>query len=297
MTDGLQLRGNPGRRRRLSDVETERLMLEAGRAVVAQEGLSLSLEHVSMEDLIQTAGVSRTSSYRRWPTKDAFAADLLLYIAEHTELSSDFAPYAEAVRTIPAGVLTSLDTEQGRRDAIVEVFRVLTDADYAAALGSQTWRSYQVLRAAHGALPDGELRRRIASALRGTERRFVHYRAAMFAAAAELMGYRLRNPEAFDWRTLAEITSATFTGMAVRGYSDPEAVRTPRSCAPFGSSRTAPWTLPALAAAEVFFAATEPDPEAVWDAARVARAAAQLGDIDATLADLWAGGQSASTLG
>ena len=61
-------------------------MLDAGARLIAAQGLSLSLEHVSMEELISDAGVSRTSSYRRWPTKDLFAADLLLHLARNTRL-------------------------------------------------------------------------------------------------------------------------------------------------------------------------------------------------------------------
>ena len=293
MPEGMQLRGNPGRRPRLSDAETERRMLDAGRRSIGRYGLSLSLEHLNMEELIADSGVSRTSSYRRWPTKDAFAADLLLHSAENTRMTADFAPYADAVRSLDPSLWAHLDTEQGRRDAIVEVFRVLLDADLRASLGSPSWRSYVVLRAAHAGLPDGELRDRIAAALRETERGFVGYRARVMEAASQLMGYRLKDPASLDWHSFAEVLSATFTGLGVRAFSDPDAVTATAVRAPFGSSRTAAWSTAALAGALVYFGAAEPDPDVVWDAPRVAAATRALTDIDRTLAALWDAGGAA----
>lgn len=273
----------------MSDADTERLMLEAGARFASQQGLSLSFEHLSMEELIADAGVSRTSSYRRWPTKDAFAADLLLHIAENTRLTADFAPYSAAISAVVAPLIEGLDSEQGRRDLLVEIFRAITDADFAASLGSESWRNYLVLRAAQGGLPEGELRSRVSAALRQTERGFNAYRAGALAAASGLMGFRLGDPASIDWATLAEFLSAAFTGLMVRAFADPESVLTERLCAPFGSSRQAPWTLATLTSGQLFFAATEPDPGVVWDAERVALVRAQLADLDGTLGVLWAG--------
>lgn len=257
-------------------------MLAAGVEHVAEHGLSLSLEHLNLEELIATAGVSRTSTYRRWPTKDAFAADLLLRIARDTQLT-DLAPIAESIRSIPARTL-ALDTEQARRDAIVEIFRVLTDADFAAALGSTTWRSYLTLRAAHPGLPDGDLRAHVRVALDATERRFTEHRSAVLGAAASLMGYRLRDSDAFGWHTLAESLNATFSGLLIKAFADTDAATRTRQCAPFGSSRPAAWSLVALASGSHFFGALEPDPAITWDTERERVVTQQLTDLDTALA-------------
>lgn len=283
----MQLSRRPERRRRLSDAETERRMLDAGARLVGVQGLSLSLEHVRMEDLIADAGVSRTSSYRRWPTKDAFAADLLLHIAENTRLTTDSTPYADALGAVPAALLDGLETPQGRRDLVVEAFRLLTTADFTAALESPAWRSFVMLRAAHPSLPAGELRDRVTAALAHTERGFAAYRAQALAGAAALIGYRLTAPDAVDWPTLAELSGASFTGMLVRAFSDPDSVLADRACAPFGSSAPAAWNLATLAAGGVFFGATEPDPTTPWDAERIAATRALLADTPAVLATLW----------
>lgn len=58
------------RRRRLSHDETERRVLQAAVAMVNRSGLTVSLEHISFEEVIHDAGVSRSAAYRRWPYKD-----------------------------------------------------------------------------------------------------------------------------------------------------------------------------------------------------------------------------------
>lgn len=283
VTEGMQLRRNPGRRQRLTDAQTEARMLDAGVRLVAEQGLSLSLEHLSMEELIQTAGVSRASSYRRWPSKDLFTADLLLTLAGATELSGDIPGLPEALAAIPEEVFAHLDTEQGRRDAVVEVLRVVTDIDFLTMLHSADWRSYIALRAAHIGLPDGELRTRVAEALSETERRFTGTRAAAFEVLAELVGYRLRRPDPQAWQRLSLTVGAVATGMLVRGYSDPDAVLGTSELAAFDSTRPAPWSVATLAAVGVLLDAVEPDPAVVWDAERVAALRARVGDAAGTI--------------
>jgi AcrR family transcriptional regulator len=69
------------RERRLSDQETERRMLGAALAVVSRTGLTVSLDHLSFEDIIRDADVSRSAVYRRWPYKDLFFSDLVKQLA------------------------------------------------------------------------------------------------------------------------------------------------------------------------------------------------------------------------
>jgi AcrR family transcriptional regulator len=53
-------------------------MLDAAGAMIGRTGLTVSLEHLSFEDVIHQAGVARSAVYRRWPYKDLFFSDLLL---------------------------------------------------------------------------------------------------------------------------------------------------------------------------------------------------------------------------
>jgi AcrR family transcriptional regulator len=56
-------------------------MLVAALAMVSSTGLTVSLEHISFEDVIRDAGVSRSAVYRRWPYKGLFFSDLLRQLA------------------------------------------------------------------------------------------------------------------------------------------------------------------------------------------------------------------------
>jgi AcrR family transcriptional regulator len=281
------LRGST-RRPRLPDAETERRMLDAGARLVAERGLSLSLEHLSMEELVQQAGVSRTSSYRRWPSKDLFAADLLLRLARATDLSADVPTDVLTLLTDLAATDHDLSTAQGRRDLVVEVLRLVVEADFLAMLRSSAWRSHVALRAAHLGLPDGDLRAQVTTALRETEQRFTHRRAALFAALADLLGYRLVTPDPRGWERLSLTLGAVATGLLVRGYADPEAVTVGTPLAAFGSSRTAVWSDATLASVGVLLAAMEPDPAVEWDDARTAALRARLDDPEGTVRALLA---------
>ncbi|AXE39899.1 TetR/AcrR family transcriptional regulator [Acidipropionibacterium virtanenii] len=268
-----------GRRGRLSDAQTERRMLDAGARFVAENGLSLSLEHLSMEDLIRDAGVSRTSSYRRWPTKDQFAASLLLEIARATELSSDIDALVAALTDDIAAI--DVTTPEGRRTALVEALRVLMQTDLVTMLGSPRWRTYMVLRAGHIGLPDAELRTRVAEALTATEQRFTATRARAFETLCGIIGYRLDEPDATTWEQLSLSVGAMATGMLIRGYSDPTPIvaLTPRRV--LGSQVVSPWSAAALGAVGVFMDAVQPDPGIRWDAGRLSGLHDQLADLPA----------------
>ncbi len=243
-------------------------MLDAGLSFVAEQGLSLSLEHLQMEELIQAAGVSRTSSYRRWPTKSVFAADLLTRIAQATDLSGDVPGLAEALASIPSELFTRLDTAQGRHDATVEVLRVVMDRDFTAMLESAEWRAYIALRAAYIGVLDGELRTRVADALSETERRFTKRRSKTFRTLTELLGYRLREPDSAAWDQLSLTLNAVATGMLVHAYSDPVVTATTDKAA-FGSTRMAAWSPATQAEAGIVFGAIEADPDIAWSAERI----------------------------
>src|SRR6266508_3005306 len=76
--------GAARRRVRISDAETERRMLDAALEMIATRGMSVSLEHLSLEEVIGAAGVSRSSAYRRWPYKD------LIFEMLRTAVQADF---------------------------------------------------------------------------------------------------------------------------------------------------------------------------------------------------------------
>jgi AcrR family transcriptional regulator len=50
--------------RRLSDQETEQRMLRAAVRTISSAGLTVSLYHISLEDVIRAADISRSTVYR-----------------------------------------------------------------------------------------------------------------------------------------------------------------------------------------------------------------------------------------
>src|SRR5579863_5776464 len=99
---GLARRG-----RRLPEEETEQRMLRAALAMVRAAGLTVSLEHISFEDVIREADVSRTSAYRRWPHKDLFFSDLVLELARDPA-PGIFTAELDMIQRVVAGRLEEL---------------------------------------------------------------------------------------------------------------------------------------------------------------------------------------------
>lgn len=263
----------PGRRRpRLSDAETRRRMLDAALDMVHRDGLTVGLDHIGFEDVIQRAGVSRAAAYRRWPYKDLFHADLL------RELARGAAPAAavgeEATLRLLGSVLAGrrdlLATPRGRHELVTEMLRVSAEADFAAIHGSAEWRTYVALQATFLSLPDGEVRDDVRAALARSEARFVDQVARGWQRVATLLGYRPRPEAGGGFRVIATLAGALVRGLLLMALSDPglPARRVPAD--PTASGATAPWSLPGLATAALAVTFLEPDPTITWDESRLA---------------------------
>ena len=73
-----------------------------------------------------------------------------------------------------------MDTAEGRRHLILELFRQLSLLDFRALYGSPQWRTYLALHATFMSLADGDLRDEVQAILARSERE----RTARVAAAA-----------------------------------------------------------------------------------------------------------------
>lgn len=278
--------GRP-RRRRLSDAETERRMLETAADAVAEAGLTVSLDHVRLEDVIREAGVSRSAVYRRWPSKGEFLGDLLL------ELAHGQAPIADtgaseagaAVRRIVLERFDDLATPEGRRRALAAIVRETAEQDFRHVGGSRQWRTYLALTVTFVGMPPGELRDRVGTALAASERTLTGRIARNHEGVGRMLGMRPARPEA-GWDALAHLANALMRGMVVKSLAQPELAG--RLVTADAGGLDAEWTLPALGVADLVLAALEPDPDVVWDDDRAARVRAAL-ESDADLSELDAG--------
>lgn len=247
-------------------------MLDAALATVNHTGLTVSLDHISFEDVIREAGVSRSAVYRRWPYKDLFFSDLL------QELARAAAPAAavsaetskEVLSSVVAAHLDHLDSAQGRRDLVVELIRQGAVGDFEAVYNSTEWRTYLALHATFLSLPDGTLRDEVQSALVVSARGFVDRIAQNWQRLATIFGYRLRQDSGGSFETIATMATAALRGMVIMALSDTALVTHRVRANPLGASDTADWSLTGLAVAGIASAHLEPDPDVEWDESRLA---------------------------
>jgi AcrR family transcriptional regulator len=272
MRDHVPAPSGLGRRgRRLSDTETERRMLAAAVAMVHRTGLTVSLDHISFEDIIRDADVSRSAVYRHWPYKDLFFSDLV------TELAKDATPAAimdaelDLIRQVVAERPGWLEAPELRRGLIAELFRRLSLLDFQTLYSSPQWRTYLALHATFLSIADGGLRDRVQAALAQSERERMARVISAWRTLAELFGYRLR-PEFGEsaLEAMVVLLSATLRGLVMLALSMPSIAGQRCEASPFDATATEQWSLPALGMASIAVAFLEPDPAVDWNAERVA---------------------------
>ncbi|WP_182112212.1 MULTISPECIES: TetR/AcrR family transcriptional regulator [unclassified Actinotalea] len=248
----------------MSDAETEQRVLAAALDVLADQGITVGLDGLRFEEVIRAADVSRTSAYRRWPSREAFLDDVLLQLARGSELPH----IGEQVQAEAAPLLSpgwsDLTTAAGRHDLFVELLRLAFAADVGATFASPQFQTYLALRAAFLGVPSEELRTALAEALVRSERRAVARGRAIIAGAAHLFARRLVPPLAGDegYDVVARTISAATNGFVVAGLADPALIHDTRALAPYGSTRTADWSVPVLALAGIVLGHLEDDPDA-----------------------------------
>jgi AcrR family transcriptional regulator len=261
---GLARRG-----RRLSDRETEQRMLRAAVAMVQRTGLTVSLDHISLEDVIRDADVSRSAVYRRWPYKDLFFSDLV------KQLAKDATPTIvddelELMRRVLAEQRDGLETPELRHGLVVELFRRLALLDFETMYNSPGWRTYIALHATFMSLADGALRDQVRAALAESEQAHNVRIARAWQQLAGIFGYRLRPGSGVTFETLATLLSATLRGLIIMALSTPGIAGQRMRARPFGAAAEDEWSVPALGLAGVASAFLEPDPGVEWDAERLA---------------------------
>jgi AcrR family transcriptional regulator len=262
---GLARRG-----RRLSDQETEERMLKAAVGMISGTGLTVSLDHISFEEVIRAADVSRSTVYRRWPHKDLFFSDLVKDLARNsvpTIMDSERA----LIGRIIAERTDWFETAESRTTLIAELFRQAALLDFQALSDSPGWRTYVALHATFMSLADENLRHQVRAALAESAREHIARIARSWEQLTSLLGYRLRPDLGTSFEDLATLLDAAMRGLVLMALPMPELARERREARPFPGTAPADWSLPALALTGIATGLLEPDPGIVWDKERIAR--------------------------
>jgi AcrR family transcriptional regulator len=262
---GLARRG-----RRLSDQETEQRMLRAAARMISSAGLTVSLDHISLEDVIRTADVSRSTVYRRWPHKDLFFSDLVKELAR-TATPTILADEVALIREVFAERTDWLESATLRQGLVAELFRRLSLLDFQTLSGSAEWRTYVALHATFMSLADDELRAQVQAALAESEREHLIRVASAWEQLAGLLGYRLRPDLGATFGDLAALLNATMRGLVIMAQSMPELGEQRAAARPVAIAAPADWSLPALGLASMAWAFIEPDPDVEWSQERIVR--------------------------
>ena len=262
---GLARRG-----RRLSDRETEQRMLRTAVAMVRRNGLTVSLDNISLEDVIRDADVSRSAVYRRWPYKDLFISDLVKELAKNATPEIVDAE-VELVRGIIAEHQDRLGAPELRHGLLVELFRQLALFDFETMYSSPGWRTYLALHATFLSLADGTLRDQVQAALAESERVHNARVARAWRDMTAVFGYRLRPGSGVTFESLATLLSATMHGLIIAALSTPDVVGHRVRAHPFGAVTEQEWSMPALGLGGIAATFLEPDPDVEWDERRLAR--------------------------
>jgi len=258
------------RRRRLSDAETEQRMLRTAVAMVNRTGLTVSLDHIGLEDVIRDANVSRSAVYRRWPYKDLFISDLVKQLAA-TATPTIVADELAMIRRIAADHPDWLETSELRHGLAMELFRQLSLLDFQTLYESAGWRTYLALHATFMSLADGELREEVGLALAQSEREHRARVAQAWEQLAGLLGYRLRPEAGVTFDIVATLLDAAIRGLVIMALATPGIATHRVEARPAGAVARDEWSLAALSTASIASAFLEPDPAVEWDRERIAR--------------------------
>lgn len=199
-------------KKRLSEAETTQRVLDAATRLVQRDGLVLDLR-LRMEEVIEHAGVARAAVYRRWPSRDALAVDVLRHVATVVEPP-----------TVGPEVLADVVTRAARRrsdrgDRVALAGSMLGEAaavEVELLFSSPEWRTYLLLVAAVDALPDAGTREVIAEVLVDSEARRRERLIAAYRLLAEELALQVVGSAGLD--TLVRTAASLIRGSVTQAW-------------------------------------------------------------------------------
>lgn len=236
-------------------------MLKTATDHVSVSGLTVSLDHISFEKVIEEAGVSRSSAYRIWQSRGDFVQELMCTLASpdwQEGLTVNNPAFAATMRHM-LNCVDLLQTDQGRRFLAIEAARAGSRSEYSRRLNSAQWKTYVALTSTYMSLPDSPFRDRLKASLQATESRIQETLGNLYAASATFLGHRVRYPD-ITWSEVAAMCVRVMDGAVLRAICDPQLAERPFLAAPFGGKEQE-WTPLTISYASTMFSFIEPDPD------------------------------------
>jgi len=264
------------RRPRISAAEVRERMLATAREMIITSGVTISMENLSLEDVIRSAGVPRTSVYRIWPYKGDFVDDLICHMAGPDWFGAGGAfdqPTLDLAAAVVGDHQHMLGTPEGRRAVTLEAVRQAILLNFRNLSESPDWRIFLALTATASSNPDLEVRVKVQRILAETEKNFTTKISTFYEGMVQLLGMRLRDP-AYRYEHMAAAAGALLEGLALKQLlaegllgSSPDGeqdtflsdiLNTPIP-GPGIDGKTADWSLAAIAYLGIMDALTEAD--------------------------------------
>ncbi|WP_367948677.1 hypothetical protein [Rathayibacter sp. VKM Ac-2857] len=213
-----------------------------------------------MDELMELAGVPKTSFYRVWASKEEFFTRLL----EELVLPDEFSGAAYDPETLVIGKrvveenLTRLAEAPGRRAVLVEAVRLAAERNYWSTVNSPKWATYNAVVATLPGLAEEEKRSRILAALRETERIFINRMAEFYDELLPVL--KMRFKPGFDSHRLAAAGAAVVEGLAQRHLVNDDVVDSSLK-GPGLDGKSVDWHLSAHSFLGILDSMVEPDDE------------------------------------
>lgn len=218
--------GQSASRKRLKGAELRELVLDTAERLLGDTGLTVSLDHLNMEELIRRVGVPRTSTFNEFGGKEGLITALILKMIRPDE--SQGAAFSPATLEVAQRVLSENQhrlVDQAGCDAVMrETIRLGAKQNYEDIISSTYWKTYMALSVSLAGLPV-ERRTQVVEMLRLVEARFIDTMSSFYDAMLPILRRRVR--DGFDTRQIAATGSAVVEGVAERRFVNPELVETP----------------------------------------------------------------------
>lgn len=214
--------GKPARR--MSRAEIEGTLLKTATDLVRDNGLTVSLEHLRLDELMDLADVPKTSFYRVWSSKEAFFARLLEeLVVPNGGVGAAFDPMTlDVARGVIEQNVDLLETSSGREELLAEAIRLGAAQNFRSLRGSSSWQTYMAILATLPGIGDEAARDRIKQALQVTENYFIDRMAEFYDSMLPLLRFRLR--AGVTTHHVAAVGAAVVEGLVERAVVSPDLV-------------------------------------------------------------------------